>query len=90
MTDCRFCGATGLVWAENLRLYVHEITGRKHGKEYCVPKAIALYKIDNGVAYPRKDNWIAFEIVNEAMRLGYKQFDRIRTERKGDFLFVKP
>ena len=90
MTDCRFCGATGLVWAENLRLYVHEITGRKHGKEYCVPKAIPLYETMYGIVCRRKEDWIAYDIVNEAMRIGYRQFTKISTERKGDFLFVKP
>lgn len=92
---CNFCGATGLTWSENVdpstgKMYLfNENTGQKHGKQYCESKKIARYVIENGVRWDRSDQRILNEIVNEAMRLGYRQFERIKTVEQGDFIIVK-
>jgi len=84
---CKYCNASGLEYQVNIGKLVNPITRREHGFKECQSQAIALYKYDNGVAYPRKEEYLARDIINEVVRLGKNPWN-YRTVRKGDSLFV--
>lgn len=88
MTDCSYCGAAALEWHENLGCLVNPITGKRHGAPYCKPKQIPLYIIDNGVQWPRNDQKVLNELVNDAVRIGVNPWT-FQTVRVGNFVQIK-
>lgn len=87
MADCNFCGATGLTWHENLRCLVNEITGKRHGAQYCKPKEVAIYLDAQGI-WPRNDQRVLHDLVDDAVRLGKNPWN-FETERRGNYIVVK-
>jgi len=68
---CQWCGKPGLIWHENLKLLVNEVTGQKHSQQLCQkpePQLVRLYDNMNGIICDRKGESIAFDITNEALR----------------------
>ena len=88
MSTCKFCGADNLTWHENLGKLVSEITGKQHSFKECTPNKIPLYCEENKVFYPRREERIAGDITNEAVRLGINPY-RVEIVRDGDFLVIK-
>jgi hypothetical protein len=87
MSDCRFCGATGLTYHENLACLVNEVTGKRHGKAYCEPRQIALYLDSEGI-WPRDPQKVLHDLVNDAVRLGLNPWN-FRREQRGRYVMVK-
>ena len=88
MSTCKYCGKDGLEWQVNIQKFVNPITGKQHGFKECSSFPIKLYKIvENGIPYPRKEESLAADIVNEAVRLGRDPW-KVQTVRRGDELFI--
>lgn len=85
MSTCQFCGAQNLEWLENAHKLVNPITGQEHGIGYCMIK-VPRYKVDNGVSYPRKDEYLARDVVDAAIRL--KMRPDSKPTRDGDYLIL--
>ena len=87
MSTCKYCGKDGLEWQVNIGKFVNPISGQHHGYSECVAQPIKLLEVFNGIVCYRREDSIAFAITQEALRLKLDPFT-VKTERKGDELFV--
>lgn len=87
MSTCNLCGATGLIWHENMRCLVSEITGKKHGYNLCLIK-IPRFDMDNGIALYRRPERIAADIVKRCLEAG-KNVERAICSIEGDFVVIR-
>lgn len=79
------CKAVIYIDSETGHKFASQSTDDPHSCE--IPK-ISLFKVDNGVHYPRKDEYISRDITNTAVEHNINPFT-VKVQRQGDYLVIK-